>query len=245
MDYRGGLNAMYNNPSWLAQTSLIGLCGLIPFVGQIVIMGYAFEAAAYLHKTNRDTFPDFNFNRFGPYLARGVGPFLVALIFMFIHVPVYIAEALGLGLVGGLLVEVVSSIDPSNSGLRLGTLLTVGFFNMAVIGIVHTMINIFQFALMLRGGLSGEFAESFRFSFCSEYAKRAGGATFTATIFLGYLMFCLYCFVLGGIWSLGLFILPAMGIYTLACAWIACQLYREYLTEKGAPFRVKCEIIDE
>lgn len=245
MDYRGGLQAMYNNPNWLAQVTLIGLCYMIPVVGPIVVMGYVFEAAAYMHKTNRDSFPDFSFGRFGPYLSRGVGPFLVGILFLFIHIPVYIAEVLVLGLVGGLLIEAISSIDPQSGGLRATVSISVNLFITVVIGIVHSIINIYQLALMIRGGLSGDFAESFRFSFCLEYAKRAGGATFNAIMFTGYLTFCLMCFAAIGMWSAGLSVLAAIGIYSLACAWLAFQLYREYLTEKGAPFRVKCEIIDE
>lgn len=246
MDYRGGLKAMYTNPNWLTQATLIGLCGLIPIVGQIVIMGYAFEAAAYLHKTNRDQFPDFNFNRFGSYLARGVGPFLVGLLFLMIHIPVYVIEFLVFNVGGTMLVVALASMDPGNEGLRVGLLVTLGILNMVVTGVVHMIINIYQVALMIRGGLSGELAESFRFSFCPEFAKRAGTETFVAGIFTGYLTFCLVCFAVVPIfWTFGLFYLTAIGIYCLCCSWLVFQLYRTYLGEKGAPFKVKCEIIDQ
>src|SRR5687768_4186441 len=103
MDYRGGLKAMYNNPNWLTQTSLIGLCWLIPIVGPIAVMGYSFEAAAYLHKTNREGYPDFSFGRLGPYLARGLGPFLISLLFLVVIVPLYIVEQVIFVAVGALM----------------------------------------------------------------------------------------------------------------------------------------------
>src|SRR5262245_15182704 len=97
MDYRGGLSCMLKNPGWLAQTSIIGVVSLIPIVGQIVILGYVFEAAAYLHKRNGESFPDFQFGRFGAYLARGVGPFLAGLLFSFLHIPVFMGEMFAYG----------------------------------------------------------------------------------------------------------------------------------------------------
>ena len=56
---------------------------------------------------------------------------------------------------------------------------------------------------------------------------------------------CVYLFVVLGPHLLFLTLLPAIGILTLSYGWLSCQLYRSYLTEKGMPFRVKCDVIEE
>lgn len=235
MDYRGGLKAMYNNPDWLVQTSLIGLCFLIPVVGSIAVMGYAFEAAAYLHKTNREGYPDFSFGRLGPYLSRGVGPFVVGLVFMLVFVPLFIVENMISFAVNALVVPL--DIPFLALGLSLGM--------WAIFGVMNAILNIFQLALMIRGGLSGEFAESFRFPFCTEFFKRAGMDALYAQMYLGLVYACLVFFAIVPFWLLFLTTLPAIGVFFLSYAWIICQLYRSYLTEKGTPFPVKCDVIDQ
>lgn len=235
MDYRGGLKAMYNNPSWLTQTSMIGLCFLIPVVGPIAVMGYAFESAAYLHKTNREGFPDFDFGRFGPYLARGLGPFLISLTFLLVTGPLWFVE----NIVYFAVMSLVVSMDIPYLPLAFSLGLQGLFF------LVNTIVYVFQTALMIRGGLSGEMSESFRFSFCGEFAKRAGMDAFFAQVYLGFLTTILVIFALVPFWTLWLTILPAIGIYFLSYSWLCCQLYRSYLTEKGEPFKVRCDVIDQ
>src|SRR4051812_32285423 len=127
MDYRGGLSCMFKNPSWLAQTTIIGLVSLIPIVGQIVIIGYVFEAAAYLHKRNGESFPDFRFGRFGDYLGRGAGPFLAGLLFSFLHIPVLMGEIFVYGVLVAVFVSLLSS-NPSEA-------------SMAIVGAVHLMLS--------------------------------------------------------------------------------------------------------
>ena len=236
MDYRGGLKAMYNNPNWLVQTSLIGLCSLIPFVGGIAVIGYSFESAAYLHLTNREGYPDFSFGRLGAYLARGIGPFLVILLFMIIFVPLVIVEQLVAGLLGALLASM--EIPGLVQGFAL--MLSVIFF------VINGLLFVVQWSLLIRGGMSGEFADAFRFGFIGEFMKRAGADGFWAYTFMNLTLApCVYAFAFLAPHLLFLTVLPAIGILTLAYAWLSCQLYRSYLTEKGPPFRVKCDIIED
>jgi hypothetical protein len=235
MDYRGGLKAMYNNPNWLVQTSLIGLCSLIPFVGGIAVLGYAFESAAYLHLTNREGYPDFSFGRFGAYLARGVGPFLITLLFMLVFVPLFVVQVM---LTAGVIV-LAASLQMPFLDTALGWLIRIVFF------VINGLVFACMWSLWIRGGLSGEFADAFRFGFIGEFMKRAGVDGFWAFAWMNLLLIpCVYCFIIAP-QLLMLTILPAIGIIALCYAWLSCQLYRSYLTEKGAPFRVKCDIIED
>lgn len=235
MDYRGGLKAMYNNPNWLVQTSLIGLCSLIPIVGPIAVMGYMFESAAYLHLTNREGYPDFNFGRFGPYLGRGIGPFLVSLLFLIVVVPLYIVEQL----VSFALAALLASLEIPGLVQGFGLLLALIFF------VINGLVFVVQWSLWIRGGLSGEVGDSFRFGFIGEFMKRAGADGFWAYAFMQLsLIPCVIMFMIAPHLLL-LTILPGIGIITLCYAWLSCQLYRAYLTEKGPPFRVRCDVIEE
>jgi hypothetical protein len=235
MDYRGGLKAMYNNPNWLVQTSLIGLCFFIPFVGSIAVIGYAFESAAYLHLTNREGYPDFSFGRFGPYLARGVGPFLIMFVFGFVLFPLIFVEQL----VAGLLAVALASLEIPGLVQGFGLLLSVIYF------VVNGIVTVIMWSLLIRGGMSGEFADAFRFGFIGEFMKRAGADGFWAYAFMQLsLIPCVIMFMIAPHLLL-LTILPGIGIITLCYAWLSCQLYRAYLTEKGPPFRVRCDVIEE
>jgi len=235
MDYRGGLKAMYHNPNWLMQTSLIGLCSLIPFVGGIAVIGYAFESAAYLHLTNREGYPDFSFGRFGPYLARGIGPFLVILLFLIVFVPVIIVEQIVAFAAGALLASLEIPGLVQGGGLMLS----------AIFFVINGLIFVVQWSLLIRGGMSGELGETFRFGFIGEFMKRAGADGFWAYAYMNLLLIpCVYIFMLAP-HLLFLTILPGIGIIALSYGWLSCQLYRSYLTEKGPPFRVKCDVIEE
>src|SRR5205823_5265457 len=64
------------------------LCCLIPVIGPILMLGYLFEIIDSLLRSPAKPYPDFDFNRFGDYLLRGVWPFLVELIVSFVLVPV-------------------------------------------------------------------------------------------------------------------------------------------------------------
>jgi hypothetical protein len=235
MDYRGSLKAMYNNPNWLVQTSLIGLCALIPIVGPIAVMGYMFESAAYLHLTNREGYPDFSFGRFGPYLARGVGPFLVSLLFLIVFVPLVVVEQIVAVAVAALL----ASMQIPGLVQGFGLMLSVIFF------VVNGLLFVVQWSLWIRGGLSGELGDSFRFGFIGEFMKRSGADGFWAYAWINLTLIpCAYCFMIAP-QLLMLTIFPAIGVIVLCYAWLSCQLYRSYLTEKGMPFRVKCDVIEE
>jgi hypothetical protein len=244
MDYRGGLKTMYVNPNWLMQTTLIGLCWLIPVVGPIATLGYSFEAAAYLHKRNGEHFPDFDFGRFGPYLARGIGPVLAMLAFSVVLIPVVVVEYVVTLVVPFLVALLADLVDP-NSGSVKGILAVCVFLLLALVfTIVNCIVMIYMWGLTIRGGLTGEISEAFKVGWCPEFAKRAGSETFFAQLYLSFLTVLLINFAIAP-WLLFLASLPAIGIFYLSYSWLCFQLYRTYLSEKGPPFKVKCDILDQ
>jgi hypothetical protein len=93
--------------------------------------------------------------------------------------------------------------------------------------------------------MSGEIGDAFRFGFIGEFMKRAGADGFWAYVWMNLtLLPCVVAFAFAPQLAM-VTALPAIGVYCLCYAWLSCQLYRAYLTEKGMPFRVKCDVIEE
>src|SRR5215813_356252 len=86
----GGLELMrayhyiFENPNWGMNVLWGFLCllstQLIPFLGQLVFLGYQFEVIESLCLTSGTRYPDFDISRFGDYLGRSIWPFLMMLL---------------------------------------------------------------------------------------------------------------------------------------------------------------------
>lgn len=63
--YMESVNYVSRNPSWISNILMAGLCALIPVIGGLIPLGYALEAAAVLLVTGGQTYPNFDFSRFG------------------------------------------------------------------------------------------------------------------------------------------------------------------------------------
>src|SRR3954462_1936123 len=79
---------VFENPNWLMNILLSGLCMIIPIIGSLIVLGYQFEAVAALLATQGARYPDFTFSRFAEYLVRGLWPFLVQLIASLVLAPI-------------------------------------------------------------------------------------------------------------------------------------------------------------
>jgi hypothetical protein len=89
---------VFENPNWLTNILLSGLCILIPIIGGLVVLGYQFEAVAVLLSTQGARYPDFTFSRFAEYLVRGLWPFLVQLVASLVLVPImFVVISRGIG----------------------------------------------------------------------------------------------------------------------------------------------------
>src|SRR5688572_29873674 len=75
----------FSNPNWFTNLMWGGLCLLLGnfIVPQMVFAGYLWECMERMHKKETLSYPDFDTNRFGDYLQRGVWPFLVNLVIIF------------------------------------------------------------------------------------------------------------------------------------------------------------------
>ena len=227
MNYFGGIAMIQSNPNWITNCLLAGLCALIPVVGPIVLMGYAFETAELLHRSGGKTYWDFNFNRFSDYLTRGVGPFLVGLVFGVIQFIAHIVLQIMLGI----MFTIIAGRNPPAILGIIAILVTLSL----LIALAIFMFLV-QYPLQLRGGLANEVGQAFKFNFAFEFSGKVWREMILVVLSMMLLALVAAPIILI---TCGLGIIPLLGFAFLMQGWFAFQLYRKYLSLGGAPIPLK------
>ena len=233
MEYMRVYNYIFENPNWFMNLVLLAVCQLIPIVGPIVGLGYQFFVVEALHRRTHVTYPDFDFNRFGDYLLRGVWPFLVSLIVAMILVPLFYAVMI----VGVLVVAgAAAAAGPDWGGVVGGVLGLIMFFGLFAFGLG---LNFVIQPMFLRAGLSQDFGQAFNFSFVKDFCAR---------VWKEMLAFWLFVMVTGMLVALAGFVACFVGMYVaiavliLAQAHGLFQLYELHLSRGGMPIPLKTEV---
>ncbi|MFC2172627.1 DUF4013 domain-containing protein [Acidobacteriota bacterium] len=94
MNYMRAVNFIFEHPRWWLLALIGGLSFFVPIVGPLVFMGFLVEEIERYHRTKSDTLQEFSFDRLGPYLMRGLWPFLAGLVLAVILIPVILVPAL-------------------------------------------------------------------------------------------------------------------------------------------------------
>lgn len=141
MNFGKAFTFAFEDPDWLKKILINGLIGLIPFVGQIYLMGWGLETARRIAMGGPALLPDVDF---GTYLGHGFRAILVSLIWTAPILLVSIVFAVlttltanadpdvanAVGMVGGLCVGIVGLVF----GIALGVLLPVALTRATVFG---------------------------------------------------------------------------------------------------------------
>src|SRR4051812_3831195 len=97
MRFRASYTYLFGNPNKWMNLLLAAVCVLIPIVGIMVLIGWLIEvlvprlAEEWPGWAGPANYPDFDFNRFVPYLTRGLWPFVVAFVAsLVVIVPMYL-----------------------------------------------------------------------------------------------------------------------------------------------------------
>lgn len=227
MRYFQSYRFAFESPKWPIHL-LIGFgCQLVPIVGHMVLMGYIYDVVEARLRHGRDHYPDFNFDRLGAYLTRGVHPFLVTLVAaipgMVLIAPFFIAFA------------VSTSIAERSNGPRVLTaiLLVVGI---GLFLILMTVLTIVIKPVILRAGLSQDFGSAFSIAFVKDFLGRVWKELVLAILFIWvtapFVMFAgLLAFCVG--------IYAAAIVVIFAQTHLEYQLYQLYLERGGAPIPFK------
>jgi hypothetical protein len=79
MDFGLAFTFPFRDPDWLKKIVIIGLVGLIPIIGQIVVMGWAFEISRRVIRGDFQPLPDLDF---GEQLGKGFQVWLIYLVYL-------------------------------------------------------------------------------------------------------------------------------------------------------------------
>lgn len=222
--YAEGLRFQFAHPQWM-MTLLFGtICQFIPVVGPLVFLGYQFETLIDLTTSRGAQFRPFDWNRFVPYLKRGLWPFLAAMVMALVAVPllyflliVIVIGAAGLASLGG------EDLGP-----------VIGFVGM-VVGLVLFMVatvglQVLLQPLLLRAALTQNFAEGFQLSFATDFIRRVRKELVYCLLFQ---MAVGFVAILLGMLACFFGIYPAMIVMLLMQAHLQFQLYELYRARGG------------
>jgi len=84
MDFGKAFTFVFDDPDWLKKVAVNALIGLIPFVGQIYLLGWGLEVARRIATRSGPPLPDVDF---GTYLGHGFKAFVVTLVYT---VPIFV-----------------------------------------------------------------------------------------------------------------------------------------------------------
>ena len=228
MNYFGAYRFAFESPKWAIHLLIGTVCQFVPIVGPFVLMGYIYSVIEAKLRQGRDQFPDFDFNQLSTYLVRGIWPFLVSLVaalpMIFLMVPAFLILFIG-----------VANADQTNGGPPwIAIILFVGW--MLVFSVLMLVIQIVSLPMLLRAGLSQDFASAFSMAYVRDFFSRVWKELILSMLFL----WVTAPFVLlGGLLLLFVGIYPATVVMLFAQFHFHYQLYELYLQRGGTPIPCK------
>jgi hypothetical protein len=228
MNYFGAYRFAFESPKWAIHLLIGTVCQFVPIVGPFVLMGYIYSVIEAKLRHGRDQFPDFDFNQLSAYLVRGIWPFLVSLVtalpMIFLMIPAFLIFAIG----------AAASADQRDGPPWFAIILFIGW--MLVGAIVMFAIQIVAVPMLLRAGLSQDFASAFSMSYIRDFLSRVWKELILSLLF----MWVTAPFVLlGGLLLLFVGIYPATVVMLFAQFHFHYQLYELYLQRGGTPIPFK------
>jgi len=163
LDYWRPIGFVFDSPNWALNCLLIGVCQLIPIVGPIVMLGYQYEIVIALLRQPAAGCPDFDFNRFGDYLRRGLMPFLFSLIFAFL-----LMFVVWLVMIGGMMLAAGLAQGGSE---ETAAAIMGSFFGVFILGMIVISIGMQMFImpLALRAGLTKDFNAGMKLGYAFQF----------------------------------------------------------------------------
>lgn len=235
MQYGRLLGFAFESPNWMMNILYSTVCVLLGslVVGQLVLNGYQAHILMRSVIDPRATYPDFDTNKIGDYLIRGLWIWLGMLISSFLVGAIAVGVILVFFLIGGLIIAAASA-----GGEEPGALvaIVVGLGYVATITIV-SVFSFFCFApVFIKIALTGNLSEMFDFQWHIDFIRRTFGCLLLGSIVLMLVSFLfsfagmLLCFV-------GMF--PAIACVMLSQAQLFSKLYRTYLERGGQPVAIQ------
>lgn len=235
MNYEASISDFFKAPQWKNNLLLGAVTFLIPVVGPLVLAGW--HATCLWSRGDHDDpsgYPPFDFHYFTKYLERGLWPFLVAMVSMFVLIPLMM-------LVFMPLMFMMISMEPSHGhgseaayiAMIVG-MCVLEIFLMAGIQFVLT-------PLQLRATITQDFKAAFDFQFAKNFIKATWKEQLVSLAFMFGVMLCamvitiITCYI-------GMFV--AMPLVAFAWAHLHRQFYRLYLSRGGEAVPLSAKLYD-
>jgi hypothetical protein len=230
MHYLEAYRFYFNTSKWWLNLLLGAVCLLVPVAGQMVLMGWAFFL---LERSPRrwESDSDFDVNKLGKYLVRGVWPFLVQLV---IGLPLGIAFGfIWFAVVMGSMIA--AGPQGSQAGPPRFLLLILPFYIVSII-VLSVLVQIITLPMVLRAGITQDFASAFKLSWAIDFIKRTW-----VEMLLSVLFFLVTAPIVGlaGMLLCCVGVYPAQALVMLAHYHIWFQLYDLFLQRGGEPIPLK------
>jgi hypothetical protein len=232
LEYIRSYNFLFENPNWMMNLLWSFLCQIagqaIPILPAMVMYGYQFEMLDSLLASRGRRHVDFDPNKLGDYLGRGVWPVLVLLIFALVS-SMFFGVVFVLFLFGG--------AAGAEAGGDAGALIFFGALLIAILfGIVLSCIcSVYATPMILRAGMTQQMGEAFNFAWVNDFVRKMWLETILSSLFIVFSVLGLVLVTCGlaGI-ILGPMI-PFVGTHLMY------QLYAIYLGRGGSPIPVKMQ----
>jgi hypothetical protein len=228
--YFAALNYFFEHPDWGNSLLYGSLCMLIPILNSLVLLGYRYEIVEMKVRFPDQQYPRFDFNRFSPYITRGVWPFLIDFLVQFIiNIPIQITVWIVFGLVNA----------AGRSESRVWVVVAGVGIPLLILAVLTLLIilHVVLVPITLRAGLSQDFGQAFKVPWIKDFLLKVGLQT---------LLFNLFLVAIGSVLMMGGYLACCIGIIPVAfflmgpvLAHVHWQLYRLYLAKGGEPIPLK------
>jgi hypothetical protein len=222
---------VFESPQWIANVLWMSLGFLFSgmVVGMLAILGYQMDIVIAENGRVPRRYPDFDMNRIGDYLLRGLWVWLavlvVSIVIGFLLLPFFIILLF--------VILVLAGDGPNRQQEGMGIIVGIAS---AMIGLVgNALIMAVAAPISLRVGLTGNFAEGLQWRWHLDFIRRTfwsliGGTLFFIPLIAIYLLFGAALCCVG--------IIPAIGWFYLSQAQFYSQLYGIYLQRGGTPIPI-------
>lgn len=230
MKYVESFTDFFEQPNFLKNLLFGGLCMIVPVVGQMVLLGWLSQGFWVRQVQNPKTFPDFDINKIGFYLQRGLWPFLVAFV----------------ALIG---VWITSSIVLGIPAFILGLLTGGSDFLSAIVGLMMFLLStalwlaafLILKPLKIRAIFAQDFVPSFDFVFIKRFLTLVWKEAVVSTLLI--MVAGMILLPIGAIAvCVGMYVVAAL--IAFAVEHLDRQLYDLYLSRGGEPLPVSPLLIE-
>jgi hypothetical protein len=233
MNYTAAVTDFFKPPKWLMNFLLAGVCAFIPFIGQVVIVGWLIGGFWGRDDQRLETFPDFDFGNFGKYLERGLWPFLVMLVG-----GIALAMVFAIVLVPAALISSAVTHGMNDNGCVAGLM---ALFMFCLYIVIVVAMAFFLTPLFIRATLLQDFAQSSNFAFVKNFATLMWKEILFATLFqvvAGAIL------VMVGALALCIGAHFATVVIYFSMLHLHKQLYQLYLSRGGEPIALSPKLRD-